>query len=677
MRSVRVTITVCVILAVIPLVLNASISANGGIRRPHIVIILADDMGWNDVGFHGSNQIPTPNIDALAYSGIILNRHYSGPMCTPSRSALMTGRNPINIGMQHYVIVSDEPWGLGLDQKTMAEYFKEAGYKTHLVGKWHLGFFAEQYTPLMRGFDSHVGFLGPYIDYWNYTLKMLESTQFEGYDMRRNATVDHSFKGTYATDHFTNSASSIIKQHNPEKPLFLMVNHLAPHAGNEDDPLQAPEETLKRMEHISDMNRRTYAAMVSKLDDSVGEIFKTLQSKNMLENSIILVMSDNGAPTVGQHANTGSNYPLKGQKNTPWEGSTRTFAALWSPLLREQQRVSNQFVHISDWLPTLASAAGIDVPQAGLYTEIDGIDQWEALSYDTGNPRRVVLNMIDEIFGYSSYMEKGFKYVNGSTSKGKRDDWYGNLNTNDTLPSDDEYFEKIQQTEIAKWSGQSLSKDVMNNLRKHARINCGNPAQVINKCRPLIRPCLFDIINDPCELNDISRRHYQKMSEMHDKVNTYRQMAVKPRNKPHDPASNPAYHNGIWTWWQKVSFSEELQPPHSTDDEGYRDLDIPPPHSSLPEDIRLPVIISIVVIGILFVISALIYLSNKNLLRFCKNDNQTEKHSVSSTTANRPKSVFTSDSSSDEKLSDGYGNSSSTNITAKSYHIKETQIEKY
>ncbi|XP_055526835.1 arylsulfatase B-like [Wyeomyia smithii] len=665
------------------LLLGQMIRAAESTKRPHIVIILADDMGWNDVGHHGSNQIPTPNIDALAYDGILLNRHYSAPMCTPSRASLMTGRNSINTGMQHYVIDSDEPWGLGLDQKIMPQFFKEAGYKTHLVGKWHLGFFAESYTPTKRGFDNHIGYWGPYIDYWNHTLKMSDpSKQYVGYDMRRNATVDMKSHGTYATDYFTEAASSVILDHNSEEPLFLVVSHLAPHAGNADDPMQAPEETINKFGYISDIDRRIYAAMISKLDDSVGQIFNTLKTKNMLENSIILVMSDNGAPSVGMHSNTGSNYPMKGQKNSPWEGATRSFAALWSPLLQERQRVSNQFVHITDWLPTLASAAGIEVPFSKQHSEIDGIDQWEALSYDTGNPRRVILHVIDEIAGFTSYMENGYKYVNGSTTHGFFDKWFGLLDANDTIPSDGEYFARVLETDIAKWSNDSLTKDTIKHLRKHARIHCGALPDDINFCDPLIQPCLFDIINDPCELNDISHKHPEKVAAIQYKLNIYRRSAAKPRNKPDDPAANPANFGGVWTWWRTDDDASEetgSSPEIQEDYPWLKELEIPPPHSSLPENVRLTVIITIVVIGVVFVVGALIYLSNKNLLRTCTKDKLVESGLACGVKpVSEPKSTLPSDSSnsSDGKMPEGCENSSTAQITSKAYRIRNN-LERY
>ncbi|XP_042149517.1 arylsulfatase B-like [Ixodes scapularis] len=137
--------------------------------RPHIVMLLADDLGWGDVSFHGSTQVPTPNIDVLAGDGVILNNYYSLPLCTPSRAALMTGLYPIHTGMQTSVILDAAPWGLPLEVKIMPQHFKDLGYQVNMIGKWHLGFFQTAYTPPKRGFDSFFGYYTAGNDYYNHT----------------------------------------------------------------------------------------------------------------------------------------------------------------------------------------------------------------------------------------------------------------------------------------------------------------------------------------------------------------------------------------------------------------------------------------------------------------------------------------------------------------------------
>ncbi|KFB37575.1 AGAP011348-PA-like protein [Anopheles sinensis] len=526
----------------------------GHSERPNIVIIVADDLGWNDVSFHGSNQIPTPNIDALAYDGIILNRHYVPPLCTPSRASLMTGRHPMNVGMQDHVIISDEPWGLGLDQKLMPQYFREAGYRTHLVGKWHLGFFRRAYTPTFRGFDSHFGYLGPYIDYWDHSLQMNE-TSARGLDMRRNIDINYAANGTYATDLFNDEAVRLVQAHDKQQPLFLVLTHLAPHTGNEDDPMQAPPEEIEKFNHIKDPNRRILAAMISRIDAGVGKIYRALEQRSMLENTIILFYADNGAPTVGVHANSGSNYPLRGQKESPWEGGVRGAALLWSRLLPRKGVVSEQWIHVSDWLPTLGYAANIRIPPRG--SAIDGQNQWKTLQSISAGGRSVVMNNAHEEFIYSSYIKRGWKYVNGSSMEGHYDGWLGQIDGTEGLSADEYYGRLISAENIG--SSLNFTRDQVEETRHSATVQCTNEIDQ-TACEPLVSPCLFKLAEDPCEYNNLASLYPDLLRELEADVQHYRERGAHSRRKPADSRANPALHNYTWTWWQ-----DELtvKPPHS------------------------------------------------------------------------------------------------------------------
>ncbi|KAM7305579.1 putative arylsulfatase B precursor [Ixodes scapularis] len=285
-------------------------SRRSPVRQPHIVFILADDMGWNDVSYNGCPQIRTPNIDALAWNGIRLQRYYTQHMCTPSRAALMTGRYPIHTGMQHFVILQMEPRGLPLKFKLLPQWLGDLGYVSQMLGKWHLGFYKKEYTPTMRGFQKHIGSWGTFVDYYSH-------------------------------------------------PLFLYLAHLAPHVANRNDPLQAPKKYSDKYHDIGHWNRTLYAGMVSALDESVGAVVEALGKRGMLSDTVLVFSSDNGGDTNGENPNYASSWPFKGQKRTLWEGGIHVPGFIWSPLFSGMRGFDyNNIFHISDWLPTLYQLAG-------------------------------------------------------------------------------------------------------------------------------------------------------------------------------------------------------------------------------------------------------------------------------------------------------------------------------
>lgn len=248
--------------------------------RPNIILILADDLGYADIGVHGCRDIPTPHVDSIAQSGIrCTNGYVSAPQCGPTRAGLLTGRYQQRFG--HEYNSAPENANLVLTETTLAERLKQAGYVTGMVGKWHLGT-DEDYHPLSRGFDEFFGFVGganPYLPRGN------------------NGTVPRILRGRmearekdYLTDAFGREAVAFIDRHQ-DKPFFLYLPFNAPHG-----PLEATEKYLSRFEDIEDEKRRTYAAMVSAMDDAIGAVLDKLRSAGLEENTLVAFISDNGGP---------------------------------------------------------------------------------------------------------------------------------------------------------------------------------------------------------------------------------------------------------------------------------------------------------------------------------------------------------------------------------------------
>ncbi|XP_046825990.1 arylsulfatase B-like [Vespa crabro] len=515
---------------------------------PHIIVFMADDLGWNDVGFHGSNQIPTPNIDALGYNGIILNKHYVLPSSTSSRIAFFTGKYPIRMGMQGDGIRGGEPRGLPLDVRILPERLRGLGYTTKLIGKWHVGYHTAQHTPLHRGFDSFLGFYNSYVTYYDYKYTY---QNMSGYDMHRGENPAYGLSDKYATDLFTQEAVRIIEHHELPRPLYLQLSHLAVHA-----PLESPQDYGKDKEfmHIREPNRRKYARMVAGLDESVGKIVYALGEKAMLSNSLILFLTDNGAPSIGRFRNWGSNYPLRGMKYTLYEGGVRGVAVLWSPRLQKPARVSNQLIHITDWLPTLYSAAGGDLKDLG---DIDGVDQWHLLSEEKGKERENILLNIDEIERTEGAIYKRFKLLRGSVEYGHYDGYYGDSGYYDKSAELPSYAETILKSSVSDsityhLGGPVTQPSMIVRLRDEATIRCRSNMSYYARssfttCN--VTECLFDLESDSCEMNNIASQYPRIVKELDLILEKYGRVLVSQTMVPFDWRADPKRMNNTWEPW--------------------------------------------------------------------------------------------------------------------------------
>jgi arylsulfatase A-like enzyme len=366
---------------------------------PNIVVILADDLGWNDLGYQGS-EIRTPRLDALAAAGVRLDRFYAQPMCSPTRASMLTGNSAARLGITRALSKLVET-GLPLDQQILPQYLKDMGYQTSLVGKWHLGFRQREYLPTSRGFDSFYGHLTGGIGYWDHV-------HGGGYDWARNDEVLR--EEGYATHLMANEAVRVIKGRNPDEPLFLYAAFSAPHLPNE-----APEETIASYADIENPHRRVHAAMVTELDTGIGKIVDALEEQGMLDNTLIWFMSDNGglnpsaAPPAalsfvstldGWFGDTeipwrflefvrvnslqggSDNQPLRSGKGTVYEGGVRVPSFLYWRGELEPQTVG-EMITVQDVLPSILTMLQSDARNR----EFDGINRWQVLQ--DGQPGEV------------------------------------------------------------------------------------------------------------------------------------------------------------------------------------------------------------------------------------------------------------------------------------------------
>jgi arylsulfatase A-like enzyme len=357
-------------------------------EKPHIVYILADDLGWKDVGFHGG-KIQTPNLDKLAAGGAVLNALYAQPFSSQTRAALLTGRYPMRYGLQTMSILPSSQFGLPSEERTLAQGLKDAGYKTALIGKWQLGHAKPEFWPTKRGFDYFYGTLSGNVE--------AELKKTGKSDWRRN---EQPLKEDgFVTALLAKDAARYIEQHDSATPLFLLLSFTAPAA-----PFAAPKEFLDKYRDIADETLRSYAASVTALDDAVGQVVGALEKKKMRDQTLLVFHSDNGGalpmkfPTGDGDVKKAAadNDIYREGKGSLYEGGVRVAALVHWPGKLKEKTVVTRMLHVTDMYTTLLTLAGAKLEQA---KKPDGLDVWGTLAQAQASPRSEILLNVEDFSG--------------------------------------------------------------------------------------------------------------------------------------------------------------------------------------------------------------------------------------------------------------------------------------
>ena len=360
----------------IAILLNLFSCGTSNNKPPNVIVIISDDQGYADVGFHGSNEIFTPNIDRIAKNGVVFSEGYvSYAVCSPSRAGLITGRYQNRFGYSRNILLApnDSLMGLPLSEQTLPDVLNNVDYKTKAIGKWHLGAH-KSLVPEKRGFDEFFGFLIGGHRYFPEDLTLNDLTearrQMDGYITKIYDNGKRINTKKYLTEELSDNAVKFIED-NSDNPFFLYLSYNAPHT-----PLQATTKDLERNKHIDIKKRQTYAAMVSSMDDGIGLILDKLEQKNIFENTIVFFFSDNGGV---EWYNFSDNGPLRGIKGDFFEGGIRVpFAMQWPNKIKPGTIYDKPIIAL-DIFATVASAAKAE---KYIKNEIDGVN---LIPYLSGN----------------------------------------------------------------------------------------------------------------------------------------------------------------------------------------------------------------------------------------------------------------------------------------------------
>ncbi len=435
--------------------------------KPNVVVIVADDLGWNDVGYHGGD-IDTPSLDRLAREGAQLDRFYTAPICSPTRAALMTGRDPMRLGVAYGVILPWDNFGVHPDEHFLPQSFEAAGYQTAMVGKWHLGHAQQTHHPNERGFQHFYGHLHTEVGFYP------PFSNQGGKDFQRNG-VSIDDEG-YETFLLAKEVSRYIRERDERKPFFLYMPFIAPHT-----PLDAPKELQEKYADIdtdlaparsdhTDLTRKVakmrgdpsarpmYAAVVDAMDQAIGQVLDTLDAEGLADDTLVLFFSDNG----GAAYSTGGadNAPLRGGKGETFEGGIRVISLMRWPGHVPAGSKMEQIMSVMDVFPTLAAAARIEARNRRPF---DGRSMWPAISEGKKQPRDELLYFASEIPIYGHFNLTAFD-----------DDW--------------KLVQEIDQ--------EQLETKVKNSL--------------------------FKIRDDPNEFEDLAAKHPERVAAMSKKIEEWR-----------------------------------------------------------------------------------------------------------------------------------------------------------
>lgn len=478
---------------------------------PNVVFIVADDLGFNDISFHGSEQVATPNIDAIASRGVSLMRYYAQPVCSPTRASILSGRHVIHTGIYMPFDHGVTNEHLNLSYSLLPRYLSNCcNYSTRAVGKWHIGANTVGATPCGRGFDSHFGYWSGAEDYINHTVGNV-------FDFVNDLTPDVNADGDYSTSLFAARAVEIIETQaaaGPSAPpMFLYLAFQNIHW-----PLEAPDSYLRRYANATDgvWQRQYVLAMIAFLDDAVGNVTNALSTTGLDRNTVLVFVSDNGGPTNLNEGTWSCNFPLRGGKNTLWEGGTRVVGMVAGPGVA-QGAVLQMPVHATDWLPTLVSMAtgGADFrrwapPGEPPYLAGDGVDVWSTIASagKNGTVQRdwVLLeahpkNAQNQVHGDALIMGD-WKYVSWDYNNNE-DGWWA-------PPGQD-----ISTTRYLVHCNPDGSMP-RNGSAENPRL-CFAP-----------QFCLFNITSDPCEYHDVSSSYPNVVTQMQKRLAEYQETAVPP-----------------------------------------------------------------------------------------------------------------------------------------------------